>query len=332
MEQKSNFQIPFDFYDFFGYLFPGTIMSIYLLIFFSYAFPTMNLSNLLTIFSIDKEPIVSGLLKTFAIIVLIYVIGHFIATISSIIIDKILISGISGYPILFLLDLKKESRPFIAATYKYLFLFMNLTIVCSFFAINPWIFVVLIFLILVLIGIRIIIEISRQSNWKMLESVKRQNWIRYYIAPMKWIDIVAKSANAAVGGDRKFPAQFIEKYKEIFNKKYQLDCKNLGSENYWLSYFITVRNDPSSLALFRTWLHLYGFARNLSAASFIMSFLITAIIIIYQPLYLKPARLQLSITYLIAWVFLARYWILYRSYYTKSIIRAFVAMNSVENK
>ena len=126
MDRKANLNIPFDFYDFFGYIFPGIAFIIYLTIFCSYGFPSISLSGLFEMFTIKQQPVISGIVVAIIGIVSIYVVGHTIATISSISADRVLVNGIAGYPVINLLELNKEQREYSEATYKYLFTLANL--------------------------------------------------------------------------------------------------------------------------------------------------------------------------------------------------------------
>ena len=78
----------------------------------------------------------------------------------------------------------------------------------------------------------------------------------------------------------------------------------------------------------QTWLHLYGFARNVSASIYLSSFLIICHIYFNPRAFSGLVPLQLGFQWILAAIFGIRYWILYSHYYSKGVIRAFIELET----
>ena len=125
-----------------------------------------------------------------------------------------------------------------------------------------------------------------------------------------------------LGIDKRFPGEFIRIYKALFRHTFHMNANNVESENYWLPYFYVSSSSPSNVSLLRTWLHLYGFSRNTSAAAYLASSFIAVWIYLNPTSHDQAARTELAILLVIACVLGIRYWLLFSTYYTKNIIRA----------
>jgi hypothetical protein len=89
MKEYSPF-VPFDLYDFFGYLFPSVVFFSCIMIFFNWHDNSVFWPWIAFIES--SHWFVNLLLLVFGIIAL-YVLGHFIAMISYILIDRVFLEG-----------------------------------------------------------------------------------------------------------------------------------------------------------------------------------------------------------------------------------------------
>jgi hypothetical protein len=331
MKDVSPF-VPFDLYDFFGYLFPGVLLASSLALF-------MGLNGWL-----ENEPFktictpsnydhfVTGLAASVAGIVLLYVLGHFVATISYIIIDRVLLDGIEGYPVVYLLNLPREPRHYSEATYKYLFALFNtlvlLPVVISDYEILHFWLQTLVYVILGLLGQRLIIMVVRSiPSGKRASRIIGDFWFcRIFLWPQWLIDnLVIAFFRKLLGLDRKFSEQFVKLYKDAFGRRFpQLEVDKVGSENYWLSSFHAMAKSPSHEKTLRTWLHLYGFARNASAAFYIAGSVIIGHLYFNRDAFDVPTRIHLGIILALAVGLGIRYWVLYSKYYSKGVLRAFV--------
>jgi hypothetical protein len=333
MRDVSPF-VPFDLYDFFGYLFPGILFSVSTAIFFIQFEP-----GLVSILLPTECSFLTGFVFIVSAIVILYTLGHFIATFSHIIIDRVLIDGIEGYPINFLLDIPRTRRPYSENTFKYLFASFNLLLFIPIFNIDYSSIKVallsLVIIIIILIILRIIIMLIRLSKDGKTRS---KEWgalfiFKLFLYPAYVIDIGIEFFRRLLGLDRPFPKEFIVLYKKLFIKRFpSLHPNEVGSENYWLSSFHANSESEVHKRVLYTWLHLYGFARNSCAALYLSSSLIVYFIYTNPIYYTSAVRTQLFILWIMAAILGLRYWILYSHYYSKGVFRAFVESMTRKDK
>lgn len=331
MKDFSPF-VPFDLYDFFGYLFPGIIFGTCVTFFLGEFYPPIYESYQSFIFQYNQAPFLLGSFVALSGIVILYALGHFIATISHIIIDRVLIDGVEGYPINFLLKIPRETREYSESTFKYLFTTYNLLLVMPVFILDEkqlhTILMILFIIISCLILQRIIVMLVRFKGEGRVLSRKLgdQNVFRIFLWPSRYfIDPIIAFFRKLLGLDRRFPDSFIAMYKKLFHERFNpLEANDVGSENYWLPAFHAVANNRSHEKTLQTWLHLYGFSRNASAAFYLSSSLIVGHLFFNPEMHTSFIRIQLGIQWLLAVILGLRYWILYSHYYSKGVIRAFV--------
>jgi hypothetical protein len=324
--------VPFDLYDFFGYLFPGVIFAASLLIFYG----QLHTGSFVSWHTDLDMPFVMGLGVVIVAVVLLYSLGHFIATISYIIIDRVLVEGIEGYPVNHYLRLTKVSREYSEATFKYLFVLFNLLMLTPILPVSHsamgFTAVVLMALILLLIIQRLIVMVVHQrAGGRELARRLGGMWqFRLFLIPDQWIlSWIIQSVRKLFGMDRQFPQQFIDLYKVAFEKRFHgVSIDQASSENYWLSAFAASSADPMHDRTLHTWLHLYGFSRNASAALCLSSTLILLHLLLDKSAFTGLVPLQVGIQWFLAAVLGLRYWNLYSHYYTKGIVRAFVEIST----
>ena len=142
-EGKRN--LPLDLYDFFGYLAPA--LSFFIVLFlFEYLLMKINVSDGLYIFKFVNlifkinSNYIFLLSLVIIFVVILYVFGHLIATISCLFIDRIFINKAYGYPYKSLLfnynndgSNYKEKEGVQVNYYRSLFLFINLSLLLLFF-------------------------------------------------------------------------------------------------------------------------------------------------------------------------------------------------------
>jgi len=331
--------VPFDLYDFFGYLFPGIIFATCIYI-FQMQFPKYLPVQLQPISETLKDPtLLEGITAIVIGIVFLYVIGHFVATLSHIIIDRVLIDGIEGYPINLLLDIPKKERAYSESTFKYLFALYNLIllapVIISNYEILHSILVALLLCVAFLIVQRVVIMVVRFTDkGKILaKRVGDKKIFLTFLLPSKFIiDPIIGFLRRLLGLDRFFPKEFIALFKRLFKTRYGINSDLVGSENYWLSNLHACASNPVHQRTLQTWLHLYGFSRNACAAFYLAASLIIGHLLFNPEMHNIFTRVELGML----WVFAAnlgiRYWILYSHYYTKGVIRAFVESVSQQSK
>lgn len=128
-----------------------------------------------------------------------------------------------------------------------------------------------------------------------------------------------------------FDATFLNRYESAFQKEFGLDPKAAESNNYWLSYLYIVQRSPRLSAEIAHWQRLYTFSRNLSTALY-CGFLYGLSWFLYHGDRIVDwqatgiTRLTVVVYGLfgVAAMLLVYFYLLYVSYYSKLIFRAFV--------
>ncbi len=325
--------VPFDLYDFFGYLFPGILFAANAIVFLKEIYPNYFDEYFKIFFLAESSSSLTFIGSTSFIvvaIVLLYTIGHFIATLSHIIIDRVLIDGVEGYPLNFLLDIPRGSRPYSEATFKYLFALFNLLFLIPFifsdYGTTKSIIILILILVVILILFRFIIMLIRA--YKSKETAAKIANVRifklFYLPSKILIDPIIEFYRRLLGMDRKFPESFIRSYKELYKERFpQLEPDDVGSENYWLSVFHVNNSSIAHQRVLYTWLHLYGFSRNTCAAFYLSGVLIIVYILFHESAFTTVSRYHIFILWIFSVMLGLRYWILYSHYYSKAVIRAF---------
>lgn len=324
--------IPFDLYDFFGYLFPGLMVFIYVVLFEIFTFPDSQSAFTKSVDFVRDLPWFLGLFLAVASILFIYVVGHFVGALSSIGFDRILMEGIYGYPVVSLLQLTRQRRQYSEATHRYLFLAFNVFLLSAIFVAKDshfqYVSLILGSLAAALILFRLTIKWIRVTKRGLaLLRLSENHVIRaLFIQPSKMLEWFEEHVlKAMVGIDQPFPAEFRAKFIDLFKKTFHMDPEGLKSENYWMSYLYVVNQNPSSAGFLKTWLHLYGFARNISTATLLCLFGFAIVRLFSEDMLNAQNKMLFGGMIVISWVFMARYWMLYQSYHTKNVLRAFVA-------
>jgi hypothetical protein len=324
--------IPFDLYDFFGYLFPGIYFAISIVFIFLISNPSFSMDEYWKVFAHGE--FMMGFVSLLTLIVIVYLLGHFIATISHVVIDRAIVGGIIGYPILHLLRLKRPEREYSESTIKYLFILFNTSLLLPAFIYSHVCFIgtttIFFCIICFLFCFRIFMTFLRMrpNGGEIAKKYGDKKIFRIYLFPaQKLIDPLFLFVRRVLAIDKQFSQEFIEKYMAVFKSRFGLESENQESENYWLPFFYVSDKSPYHASIIRTWLHLYGYARNISSAAYIIC--IISIILMFKYPYLYENQLFLYHYYFslsVAFVLSSRYWILYSTYYTKSIIRAFISI------
>lgn len=284
-----------------------------------------------------------------------YVVGHVVASLSALLMDRFYLAKAHGYPYEWLLDLKdddgkSDSRSF----YRGLFLWVNVVVVAAYLMVAhlglpfvdlpvwaQWVTLGAIVAFIIFSSIvkwLVSTHRARDRNEDATDSVaewagRGEGWLTHvFSGPYRFIaSRVKKLLFAGADFDDEFKSSYKEKYQRLFG----YDPVTARSNNYWLSY-IHIRQTSNELTRpIDNWLRLYSFARNLSTA-FYASFLYAAVWFLAhgRPVAQDCYQLQLlrviPVLFLIAaFAMLLRYFYLYTYYYTKFIFRAFVYLERV---
>lgn len=277
----------------------------------------------------------------FLIIVLVsYIAGHVISSISSFVIDRVLIHKGYKYPYQILLKINNNNSDYSRGFYKGLIFWCNLLLLLLYLDISPYLALAnspcissiinkLIALILMYITLAIVIKLLISKSKKIKsEPIKKfmNSFLRYFAL---CYDVITKMLAGFHKSREPFDDHFIEKYKQSFLKNFKLSSEDAGTNNYWFSAFYIAQKSPTLSALLTKWREIYGFARNLSTA-FFLAFLYCLVSLYYHQLIGVPvfpdnfSTFFLPLSYFfLSLIMLSRYYYLYFCYYSKSVFRIF---------
>lgn len=302
----------------------------------------------------QSHSVLSNILSASLLLVIAYSLGHIIATISHIVVDRLLVSGILGYPMHRLLHLPKQSDHYKIKRSTSIYLFVVILMVlfppllhyhlgtliplddqnCSDLSVlcNPcyykWLFGALAFFALFKI---IHAFLAAEPFYARPSKFFKWPWFAkltiVYTWPAQHVFVpLIHVVETLLGTERQFPKALVREYSAKYKKRFGFEPAEAGTENYWLPFFQMNVSDPGAARLVFNWLHIYGFARNMAAACFI-----TLAYVLYKLHRLEGGegdyKLMLVVYVLNFYLmvfFLVRYWLIYSTYFSKSIIRAFV--------
>lgn len=185
----SNIKIPINAYDLFGYLIPGLTFVVSSFLFEYYLLHRIDTSTIEGVFhkpfyTLAELVFFNGIadnwiLSAFTIIVIIcmlYVVGHILSSISSLFIDRILVSKGYGYPYEYLLNFKSVGDAYSSAFYKGVFMWLNTIILLYYIRrcleLNNVAFNIIIGIINYFFIVTILCKIL--FSWKKMKSIKNE--------------------------------------------------------------------------------------------------------------------------------------------------------------
>lgn len=338
IKETFNSSSPFDLYDVFGYIIPGLVFLLlnYLVIDvfieefplkseFLYRLHDIGYRELIEI----KESVPWWLELTLLIstICMIYISGHIIASISSLIIDKYLVKKIAGYPSQRLFNLTHRNN-FGKGFYKLLFFIINLYLIRLMFFANPdKLELQILFLFSIsLIGFKIFLTNFKTKNGNFHRLREQSGSIMG--APFNaLVHFIVRS----LGLNEAFSSEFIEEYKKKFERVFKLSFETAGTNVYWLSYCYVLEKNEHMRDVIRHFIRLYGFTRNLGTALFLV-FILTLIIKLNGTIHHYRLNMIAIISIASLVILTIRYYYLYYNYYSKFIFRAFYYLDENMNR
>jgi len=342
---KSN-QTPFDLYDFFGYLFPGMFFGVGLFVVHALFSGTQTVAivaqaqSLATAFKDFK--FVEAVLVLVVIFLMFYVFGHLVASFGSLLFEKKLLKGIFGYPTQYYLDVReKHQRKVAESVYKITFMLFNATLIIGILSIDfpkyeapflaclkglKWL---LIIWFLLLLGFRPLLTwVQKRFVLAWLETVRKLAVASLYWTVFFLIDLPITLVFGSTGVLKRFDPDTIDAYKRKFYNDFELDVDEVDTNVFWLSYVFLVQHSPNSLPTIRNFLHMFSFARNTAAATFLLLAITLSVKYVFGA-QITPGNAMLlymfsMILYIFGLVMLLRYFYLYSSYFTKYILRSYL--------
>ena len=353
---NSEFKLPFNTYDFFGYLLPGTLFALGLGgIFFD---ETINFCKK-NFWYVSETP--QAIFFILIAIAILYFLGHIIGCIGHIVYDRMIVRNILGYPFYLLLklgDYRFRNPKTISFLLIGAFLFFLITpilkmacnklSVCSLsplsLFLDHWkLYIFILAFLLFEFAVFLVNCIPTIKKIKKSLGLQEVVWVTQSNSPPNKLQKLIFYAKKLIRIPNivffKFTATdcYINKtIRSLFFEKLtertglsEEDLVEYNSDAYWLTYIdLTKAKNQSHQNKISNWLDLYGCLRNYSCA-----FLILAVVVSIQLWYCILWESNSDIPYqkiiiLIASIFLSfllfvRYWIMYYSYYSKYIIRAY---------
>jgi len=276
-----------------------------------------------------------------------YVVGHIIASLSEIFLDRILVHKATGYPREKLLDFhdksgREISRPF----YKGTFFWVNTVVFMCYCSVlvsiqyREWLHCGIrwmAYTMLVVIIVKILtswlkpprnsFELKFRSTWfwKTIKRIIIFVLTNIYAGPVK---LISSFYNDLVQPKRGFDDTFQKIFRKRFKEVFGMEAETALSNTYWLPYIYVVEKSETMNRILINWLNLYSFMRNLAMA-FYLAFMYMTVSLVVEGNNL-PKGEGLCALYLPAVLFsvsmisLLRFYYLYSAYYTKFLYRAFV--------
>lgn len=372
MEETSteliNVKVPFTTYDIFGYLIPGStfLLNLFLfelwiskdsigsatLILPIYKFLSLSYPRNLG----DNWVIYFGYI--FFLLILSYVLGHIISSISSFALDRIIVLKGYGYPYETLLKIPSHNapkNPYSRPFYRGMLFWINSYLLVRYFSVVGNFHVdthdslksladILGWFIVVVFSVKIIhAYLFHIFNSKFPKALAWLSKYRFFRLPMTFLDYFFINffpafynliSNLVAGFIRTrviFSEESIGKYNQYFSKQFKRDCYSANNDNFWYCYYYVLRNCPILARMLLTLFQMTSFTRNLTM-SFYLSFFYCFIFIILQFgessyalnefVFIMPL-----IMFVLSILFLIRFYYVYFSNYNKFIFRAFLFLN-----
>lgn len=346
--------LPFSIYDFFGYIFPAIIFIVFSIFLIITAHPQIinAMKPILNTFS----PLFEGSPGFASIIFVVlfsiaglYFFGHAIGTLSHILYDRIIVKNIFGYPIESLLGIPQKRKRTVEATYFYLITLiavMMFSVLIDRFLDYEIVKILLNFIFNVgwkiAVGVALLILILNRKYYDQVgkwdkESKKRKIFDLFsdiYYAPYRLTQyLVIYPLFTLFSCTDKMPDiiqyKFFIKYAKQLNMP-SIDMKSMNTETYWLPLYDIYQEKSPWKDKIENWMNLYGFMRNLSTAGYLLCIEI-GFIFSHNAIerFGNPSNKAILIALyygilLISILIGIRFWIIYRNYYSKNIIRGYV--------
>jgi hypothetical protein len=354
---KPNY-FPFNSYDVFGYIIPGLsfIVACFLFdqwvteyLYFNHAPIHSIISNF---YKSNQDGFNFDSIVFFLVaLLMIYVIGHVVATISSFYIDRLLIRKGYQYPLHSLLKgfTKEDELPRRNKTIRSNFIIsvMSILLIFGLGVLNLYshlavkqpegIIYHIVFLVLMILFVSSLVA-SFSTVWVTIFK---------WSSPRNFFSSIysrfSKGIADVVGSSEQLDELVLSEYKDFLKNRLNINPLSTTSDIYWLSYMYLMRTSHSSISMAVNWLHLYSFARNLSTAFFLAFCYTTFSISINSHEYAQSFQSIGTFNFFIAisipalfcflgFLFLVRFYYLYYSYYTKFIIRACAFLHTQKKK
>lgn len=349
---------PFNAYDFYGYLFPGAILVLFSICNFIWFTPVSLRSIIEVLSEVERLRVVLGVIVGSGFIAMVYFAGHVNGTLSHLLYDRFMLKRVLGYPILALLGVVPENSSYRRAVHLYLILVLNAILIWPVVMLlipdnsnYLWMNLVLWALFFLLGGAAVFRSVfvhgERVVNTFAFRSFlgKQKLFIRpirvmakvlHYIATFLFFlcrKHIIPFMDYLLNRDR-VSEEVVAGFRKNIRKLAETGVENLGRDNFWIPYIHICRNEPVFENMLSNWMNLYAFLKNLSVVAFILCAELSVIATIHvmgvpnifhvtDPVDINIFFAGFAFFYLSGVVLAVRYWVIYRNYFTKFIIRSF---------
>jgi hypothetical protein len=341
-------------YDLLGYLTPGGTMILSIFVFeylvntrvlhehgarIALKAPLLESTTQLFGLTIASGSSVGVFVILAVLLALAYVVGHVIASVSALLLDRTLVFKGYGYPCSNLLRVPRADDPdrdLSRAYYRGIFFWTNVLLIATYTALFMtrygsalllWLSLGCAWLIVVVTALKLLIS-SRHGKHRNVQTMRRftNSILRYVFAGV--FDMLSHPLREIMSTQRSFDAEFLSLYRRLFRGAFGINVDTAGTNTFWLSYCYVAEKSEHLRTLLSFWRTMYTFARNLATA-FYLAFLYCFCWLVAQldtvrqyaslfPFYLP--LILLACSYLLA----VRYYYLYVCYFNKFVARAFV--------
>jgi hypothetical protein len=361
--EASGIKTPFNAYDVFAYFMPGlalfTLIYVYESRIQQHAGVTLHapvyhfLERTQSVLAKDTNWAVS-LVCVIAAIGVAYVVGHIVASLSALIIDRVLVYKGYGYPYENLLELPDRNRtPLSSSYYKGMFCWINIILLEVYYSRTNLPQTHLMPEIIKGTGVFLIVVtiLKTASSFVMHEYPKLPGRIACSVAgrvalfPVHFLlvrifpalyDVSSMMLANFIRTQRGMDRPFIDAFKLHYKTRFKQDADIANTNAYWMPYCHVAEKSPTLYKLAMNWFNLFSLSRNLTVTLYI-AFIYSLTWLYFQgnkvhdcdKLY---SQLMPALFYCGSMLLLVRYYYLYSSYYSKFLFRAFVYLETTEGR
>jgi len=339
--EKSQFSV----YDFMGYIVPGMFFSTMIfIVYMGIGRRSSTVRYLLELFERISNGTFSTTLIDFAILgfasifllVVFYLVGHLIATISHLTIDRVLVFSLLKYPFIRKLHLTDKNDYFIMFIHALIWSFLVFSywflLIYLLFELMLMMQLSLIFLLISLsitaVRVFVIPMFPKESDDQLVSESsllgRISKWFflklsQFFINPMIKLLFI----------DRGFQPEFINEVKQRYKDTFNLDMAPYDTNVYWMMHNYVVSHSTIFEKYKNNWLRLYGLCRNIAMASSLICGLQLILTFKYDHVISGIPNLQVCfLCAVMAPIFLFRYFVLFYNYLTKNVIRCFYLLTT----
>lgn len=352
--EKIQEKSPFSAYDFFGCLLPGLILIISLWVLLvieglweptKWPVPLQEMRAIIN--DLSRQGSVSKAVLLVFGIAGVYVLGHVVATLSHLVLDRFFMQRVIGYPTQAYLRLKNDGY-FQSCGYVVAYTFIMLSIISSiasaFSTIHAIWFRCISAGLMFVSGIAIITVICLALMKKIVISNRGRNsdftggalarqWRSTRLVRL-WLNVYRFTFGSLVSFlrsllslDKAFCPDLQSGIIRQIEKDFGISKPSFHSDAFWLVYYRTAQLSPSVDAQIRNWVNILGYSRNFAFAAIIPP-LALALKQIGTGQPATPVEAGFSFAFFLLFViFTIRYIMIYTSHYTKNTLRAYFALS-----